>query len=298
MHYLKAWAEGKFDVNITWNNKLKRLSYPPVSKPIPYLFYKRSEAEKGGDIEIENGINENAIIFIQSDENLGFAAGNNIAIKYALIKNDLENVLLLNNDTVVEKDTIQKLLTAYNKYGIGLYGTRIFYYDRPYILWYDGGHFNKWLGRAVHINIGKKAKDYRNNIKVVNFITFCIVLIPNKILKEIGLLDETYFIYVEDLDYSFKVLNKGYNLYHIYDAKIYHKAGASLGKEMSPSSAYWLMKNRIRFILNKLRLLYKISSLIFLFLSRFLIYPIWIIKGKRNLILAQLKAAIENLKDH
>lgn len=82
----------------------------------------------------------------------------------------------------------------------------------------------------------------------MNFITFCYILIPKKILKNVGLLDESYFMYVEDLDYSYRVMKSGYKLYHICNSEIYHKVGASSGEEVSPFSAYWIMRNRVIFI--------------------------------------------------
>lgn len=290
MDYLKSWVEGRLNVLVGHKSLLKGLSFPPINKPIPYLVYTREEAEKGGNLEIEKISCNNAIIFIKCNDNLGFAGGNNVAIKYILTKDNSGAVLLLNNDTAIEKDILYKMASFYNKFGLGLYSGRIFYYDNPEIIWYDGGHFNKWLGRGTHINMGKKGKSFKNIIRTVNFVSFCVALIPIKILKDIGPLDESYFMYVEDLDYSYKVLNKGYNLYHIYGLKVYHKAGASIGRELSPFSSYWLMKNRVRFILNKLSGIHRVSSMIFILLSRLIIYPSWIIRGKIKIMISQLKA--------
>ncbi len=203
MEYIKAWAEGKQE-NLASepSHPLYHLSNPSIKKPIPYICYTREEAEKGGKIEIENAITNQwqeerernkdnlistsiyPLIFIQSDENLGFAGGNNIGIKYAQKKNDLHDILLINNDTVVEKNTISELIRARNKLGENaIYGGRIFYYSEPTKIWYDGGHLNKFTGRAVHINSGKKNISITQPIQV-NFITFCYVLIPANIVKK------------------------------------------------------------------------------------------------------------------
>lgn len=112
MEYIKAWAEGKLDIWVKPDNPLRHLSFPPVEKPVPYVFYDREEAEKGGNPELEerlkndipNGITTKyPLVFIQSGYNGGFAFGNNVGIKYALAKDDFDSVILLNNDTIIEK---------------------------------------------------------------------------------------------------------------------------------------------------------------------------------------------------
>ncbi|EEP61189.1 glycosyltransferase family 2 protein, partial [Sulfurihydrogenibium yellowstonense] len=243
MEYLKAWAEGKLDVWVNPNNSLRNLSFPPVSKPLPYVYYTREEAEKGGNPEIEEELKNKIpkdttskypLVFIQSGDNLGFAGGNNVGIRYALVKNDFDVVILLNNDTVIKRDAISILVNARLKFGEqAIYGGRIYYYSDPERLWYDGGKFNEWLGRTIHLNKGKLKHDIKisSRIKEVNFITFCYVLIPKFILDKIGLLDESYFMYVEDLDYSYKVWKYGYKLYHVVNSEIWHKVGASSGEE-------------------------------------------------------------------
>ncbi len=286
MEYIKAWAEGKQEnFSPKRSHPLYHLSHPSIKKPIPYICYTREEAEKGGKIEIENAITNQwqeerernkdnlistsiyPLIFIQSDENLGFAGGNNIGIKYAQKKNDLHDILLINNDTVVEKNTISELIRARNKLGENaIYGGRIFYYSEPTKIWYDGGHLNKFTGRAVHINSGKKNISITQPIQV-NFITFCYVLIPANIVKKNGLLDESYFMYVEDLDYSYRVDKNNYKLYHVPSSQLWHKIGASNGGEISEFSAYWYYKNSIKFILNRFSNAEKIIPIFFIILK-------------------------------
>jgi GT2 family glycosyltransferase len=266
MEYLKAWAEGKLDVLVNPNNPLRSLSFPPVSKPIPYVYYIREEAEKGGCPEIEeelknkmpkNITSKYPLVFIQSGSNLGFAGGNNLGIKYALAKNDFDSVILLNNDTVIKRDAISNLIRVRLSFGEkAIYGGRIFYYYEPYMIWYDGGKFNEWTGRAIHLNMEKLKTEIKNKqaIKEVNFITFCYVLIPKFILDKIGLLDESYFMYVEDLDYSYKVWKSGYKLYHVIDSEVWHKVGTiHRGDEFKESRAYWYYRNSLRFKLYKQR---------------------------------------------
>ena len=248
LEYIQAWAEGKQENLLPDpSHPLYHLSHPAIKKPIPYIYYTREEAEKGGDKDFEKTITEKwqeeinnrendelisstsiyPLIFIQAGANLGFAGGNNVGIKYALKNNDLQDILLINNDTVVEKDTISELISARNKLGENaIYGGRIYYYSEPSKIWYDGGHLNKFTGRTVHINSGRKNTCITQPIQV-NFITFCYVLIPANIVKKVGLLDESYFMYVEDLDYSYRVDKNNFKLYHVPSSQLWHKIGAS-----------------------------------------------------------------------
>jgi len=310
MEYLKAWAEGKLDVWVNPNNSLRNSSFPPVSKPIPYIYYTREEAEKGGNPEIEEELknklpkditSKHPLVFIQSGDNLGFAGGNNVGIRYALAKGDFDNTILLNNDTVIKRDAISILVNARLKFGErAIYGGRIYYYADPDRLWYDGGEFNEWTGRSKHLNIKKlksEIKNNSNNIKEVNFITFCYVLIPKFILDKIGLLDESYFMYVEDLDYSYRVWKSGYKLYHVIKSEIWHKVSASSGEdEVNEFSAYWMMRNRVRFIISKLPYVKKITSISFLITTRPVRFLFFYIKRTKYVINAQIKGFIDGFR--
>jgi len=304
MEYIKAWAEGKLDIWVKPDHPLRYLSFPPVKKPIPYVYYNREEAERGGDSNLEKRLETKLskktstrypLIFIQTGKNGGFAFGNNIGIKYALAKGDFDSVILLNNDTVIQKDTIKNIIEARLKFGEkAIYGGRIYYYSEPKRLWYDGGHFNEWLGRSTHINMKKLENEVKSSyeIKEINFITFCYVLIPKCILEKIGLLDERYFMYVEDLDYSYKVWKKGYKLYHIPASKVWHKVGASSGEdEVSEFSAYWYYRNSLRFRF-KLYGVQSLTSIIFYFAKTPLSLFKWILKNKKI-----TKSILYGLKD-
>ncbi|MGC8769597.1 glycosyltransferase family 2 protein, partial [Calditerrivibrio sp.] len=190
-----------------------------------------------------------------------------------------------NNDTVIENDLIKKTMEAKLNFGEkAIYGARILYYWNPTIIWYDGGRFNEWTGRSVHLNMGKRLDQVENcSIKEVNFITFCYVVLPKFIIKNIGLLDESYFMYVEDLDYSYRVWKAGYKLYHVCNTVLYHKVGASNNGEVSEFSAYWGMKNRLKFIFHNLTFTKKVFSVLFIISSRIIKLPIFFFKNKVRL---------------
>jgi len=245
MEYIKAWAEGKQEVVYDENSQLKHLSQPFEKKPLDYVFYTKKEALNGGDQIKESECNK-PLIFIQAGENGGFAAGNNIGIKYALAKDDFEYVWLLNNDTVIEKDSLSLLVKHAKKNEIGISGSALMYYHDPKEVQAYGGHINKFFGTGTHIlhvsEIGKK----------LDYVVGASFLINNKVLDKIGLMPEEYFLYYEETDYCFNARNNGFKLGVSLDSVVYHKEGGSTGASSNPSnrsefSDLLSLKNRIKF---------------------------------------------------
>jgi GT2 family glycosyltransferase len=205
------------------------------------------------------------IIFIENTKNLGFAGGNNIDIRYALAKNDFDSIILLNNDTVINRNTISNLVSARLKFGEkAIYGGRIFYYSDPEKIWYDGGKLKEWKCRTSHLNMRKYKHEIKDitETKEVDCITFCCVLIPKIIIENIGLIDESYFMYFEDVDYSYIVRKSGYKLYHISNVNLWHKVSASVGEELHKSLNYLETISRVKFIIKRLPPLKKVTSFI------------------------------------
>lgn len=179
---------------------------------------------------------------IQTHNNLGFAGGNNIGIKYAL-DSGAEYICLLNNDTIVEKDFLNHLVeTAESDNNIGITSGIINYFENKNETWFSGGYISNIKGKGIHkIN---KPQELQTE---ATFITGCLQLISRKVFKDVGLLPEDYFLYYEDLDFCQSVLNAGYKLVVNSNSYIYHKAGGT-APYTSPLSIYYSNRNRYIFI--------------------------------------------------
>ncbi|GIW23335.1 MAG: hypothetical protein KatS3mg068_2342 [Candidatus Sericytochromatia bacterium] len=138
--------------------------------------------------------------------------------------------------------------------------------------------------RSVHIQ-----KKINKEVSECNFITGCCILIKKEVLEKAGLLDESYFMYVEDLDYFYKTIKSGYKLAIVHTANIWHKVGAGSEGEISEFSAYWIMRNRIKFILKNANFIKKLSSFGFIIFTRLIKFFEYWLNGKRIIILAQVK---------
>ncbi|WP_434640805.1 glycosyltransferase family 2 protein [Thermoanaerobacterium thermosaccharolyticum] len=215
---------------------------------------------------------------IQNDKNLGFAGGNNVGIRYAL-ENGAEYILLLNNDTVVDKDFLSYLIKGFSvKENVGMVGGKIYYYDKPDKIWYAGGKFNKLRARGVHFTL-----DNNIDYKEVKFITGCLQLISADAIKKVGLMKEGYFLYYEDVDYCFRFIKKGYKLIYSRNSIIYHKCGGSANYK-SPLSIYYSNRSRFLFINENLDGILLIISNIIFFLEFFIKFIIYKKDNKKSLL--------------
>lgn len=186
------------------------------------------------------------VTFIQSGRNGGYGYGNNIGIKYALAHN-ADYVLVINNDTVVDPGFLEPLVAMCEADAtIGIASAKIYFHDRPDVIWFNGGRFHPYTAKIEHVNFNDKdvgQKPPEEN----TFISGCLWLVPRKVFETIGFINEEYFMYVEDLEYCQRVLNQGYLLRVCEKSHVFHKVGSSSG-HWSPFFAYWMARNKMKFI--------------------------------------------------
>jgi len=181
---------------------------------------------------------------IFSKKNLGYAAGNNLAIRYAMNQDNMEYCWIINNDTVVHEDSLYYL----KKYmdanpGVGLCGSKLVYeWDRTRLQGY-GGIYNPYLGIT---RMCTSTKD----IKKINFVCGAACLVSRAFLEEVGLMTEDYFLYYEEIDWACRAKGK-FSLGCVPESIVYHKEGATIGggaqnvNDKSELSDYYSIRNRI-----------------------------------------------------
>ena len=179
---------------------------------------------------------------IYNDRNSGFSGGNNIGIQYA-VKEGAELVLLLNNDTTVEPDFLNVLIEQYDKNReAGAFGGRICFYDNKEMIWYGGGFFDPKDGWGRHEKNGEICSGRTGVVREITFITGCLMLIPVRTIEMIGLLDDSLFLYFEDVDYCCRIMKAGMKMLYCEDAVIYHKVyGSTSGS--SNIRYYYFLRN-------------------------------------------------------
>lgn len=184
---------------------------------------------------------------LRSETNLGFAGGNNLAVNW-IIKNaeSVEYIMLLNNDTVIDKNMIRELTNYANPHTI--IAPKMYYYSNQEMIWYGGGYINRFTGRAMHTSMNKIDQHDNKLDYSCDFITGCCLLIPMRVFKKIGLLDESYFMYCEDTEFCLRAKKHGVKFLYNPKAFLYHKVSKSSGGADSPFCMYYMTRNRLRYI--------------------------------------------------
>lgn len=176
------------------------------------------------------------IAVLPQQSNLGFAAGCNVGIRHALV-NDAEYLLLLNNDTFVAPDFIREMLAAIESDPhIGAVCPKIYFADEPKAIWYAGADFSLWTGSGKHR--GWKVDDrgqFDGNLEITQ-ATGCAMFVRCSALRDVGFLDEQFWSYAEDLDWSVRFLKLGYRLVFAPKARLWHRCGATAVKLMGAGS--------------------------------------------------------------
>lgn len=172
------------------------------------------------------------VVMIKNSENFGFSAGNNIGIEYAL-ERGAQYVLLLNYDTEVEKDFLTFLVEAMEENEKNGIGSPLIFEENFSDVWFSGGKIDWLKMKSFH----EKNKLSENNYKT-DYISGCSMLIRAEVFKKTGLLDEDYFLYWEDADFSVKAKRAGFNLLVCHKSRICHLEKSQNRKE---KKIYWLV---------------------------------------------------------
>ena len=179
------------------------------------------------------------IVFIPQKENRGFSATTNNGMRRALA-DGADWVLLLNNDTLCAPDMIETLLRETPPKAVSC--PKMLFMMHPHEIWFAGGRLDRKTGRVEHLGGHQTDSPAFSEKQEVNFITFCCVLLPRAAIEELGYLDETLFMYCEDVEYCIRLADAGYTLWYLPDAKLWHRAGASAGGMLN---CYYVTRNTL-----------------------------------------------------
>ena len=224
------------------------------------------------------------VILIETEENNGVAKGNNIGIEYAL-NNGYEYVLLLNNDTEVDKQMLSKMIEKASE-NI-LVTCKMYYYNPSKKIWYAGGKINWNKGTTTHFGMDEFDDGKYDESKFVEYTPTCCLLIHKSIFEKIGTMDEKYFMYYDDTDFCARVNINGFKIWYESSAKLWHKVSSSSGGEDSPLSIYYCTRNRLYFIEKHCK--NKIILNTFFYTTRTIRYFQYKDKVKRKMMLKGIK---------
>lgn len=182
-----------------------------------------------------------AITLIPLPDNIGFTGGYNTGIEHAL-KTEANHVFLINNDTVIEKDTIQQLVGS--RWDVAV--PKIAFYENSNLIWAAGARWRRFPPTVKMIGYQKQDNQKYNRSYPLDYATGCALMVKRAVLSKLGGFDPQYVNYMEDYDFSYRVKESGYSIGYVPEAKVLHKVSRSLGIS-SPQRWHYLGRNTVLF---------------------------------------------------
>lgn len=199
-----------------------------------------------------------AFVFLETGKNLGYVGGNNFGIKKALA-GKADYILLLNNDTTVDKNLIIELIKTAEDNKVGVVGPKIYfakgfeYHKERYkpadlgkVIWYAGGIIDWQNVFGSHRGVNEVDQGQYDQEVITSFVTGCAMFVKRAVFEKIGLFDERYYLYLEDLEFCQRAMGTGYKIIFAPKALVWHynaissKVGGSL-------QDYFITRNRLLF---------------------------------------------------
>lgn len=233
------------------------------------------------------------VVLVLNPINYGFAAGNNMG----LMRAKGEYVLLLNNDTEVPPEFLEPLIRKLQRDPeIGAVSPKIRYFFEPKKIQYAGyTPMNYITMRNFAIGHHETDTGQYDADRETYYAHGAAMLVPMKVVKEVGLMSYIFFLYYEEADWCERIKRAGYKIFYVHNSLVLHKESVSTGK-LSTLKIYYLNRNRLVFMRRNVE-----GKAFYLGLAYQLFFAIpknafsWLIKGKFSLFFAYYKAIGWNL---
>ena len=185
------------------------------------------------------------VTVIQTGENLGFSGGNNVGIRFALLRG-ADQVLLVNSDVTLDPDCTGHMERALRQSDeLGIAGPSVLARSDPNMVASLGITFSPATCRMLHLGFGQKFDAQEvPPVRAVDGVSGCAMMIKREVLQRIGLLSEEYFFSFEDLDICLRARKAGFGTICVGPAIAYHEGGRSIGKR-SPRRIYFATRNHM-----------------------------------------------------
>jgi len=274
---IKAWAKGKIKV------KSKFFKFDSKNKPIKCFEYTKREFENSSYLvkkkKFDKLKSDKKLFIFKNDENNCWSGANNLAMRQILKESKSEHILLFNNDAVINKSALTKLVNIMEEGDkkIGVVGGKMYSYfeKRKDIIQSIGIKIILPMGDVHLYGKGKKDIGQLDKIREVDFICGAFLLIKAEVIQKIGLIDEKFFMYFDDSDWCLKIKKAGYSTVLVPDSVMWHKGSGIIGK-IPGYGDYYAIRNRFWFVrkyANPLQLIFFFSYFtLFLFYIKLIKY--------------------------
>ena len=249
---------------LNWNGLEDTIECLESLRGIDYPNYKVvvvDNGSEGDDVGILRKKFEEFIAIVENDRNYGYAEGNNIGIRYALSISDPDYVLILNNDTTVDASFLAELVkAAENDLLAGILGPKVYFYFEPNKIQSAGAQIHWRTGEVSLTGCGKIDVGQFDEVREVEWISGCAILIRTKTIEDIGLIHSAYFTYFEDTDLCVRCRKAGYRVVYVPTARIWHKQQFDM-RLWNAAQWYYLSRNCFLFMGRNATLLQFVASL-------------------------------------
>ncbi len=229
---------------------------------------------------------------IRNSENLGFAEGNNVGIR----KSHGDLVLLANNEIILDREAVSQLVHHASP-DVGLVGGAILYADGGK-LWSYGGLFDPFTGMHWHAFQGMNGKTRLPENPQVDYVPGALLLARRSLLEKVGLLDDYFFLYGDDIDLALKARRVGYSVQVTPYALAYHLVSQSVRKleEKHELLGYYLM-NRNMFYLYFTQLAVPLAITATVSQMGFLLFEILLFRRPASYLPTKIRALANAMRD-
>lgn len=228
---------------------------------------------------------------VENKENLGSVKAHNQG--FSLARGEF--ILGLDDDSIPSRDLLKNLIpVALSDKKIGIVVPKLYYYKFPNVFNSTGFFLNPLTGKMKDLGIGKEDLGQLDFQREVDFVPSAVILVRKSVIKEVGGMNEDYFVYYEDSDWCLRIRRAGYKIIYAPNAKAWHDCKTQ--GELSQFRVYHYTRGKVLFMNKNSTSFNRAMFLLFLFLlytpARFFLF---IIKGKINLIPFYLKGIKEGL---
>jgi GT2 family glycosyltransferase len=202
--------------------------------------------DNGSESNISDLLGERfpGVKIVRNETNRGFAGGMNDGIRHAL-EFEADYLLLLNNDTTVDPRMVRLLVEAARQHpDAGILSPLQFQRGAPDVVATAGLRVNpRHAYQGKPLRFGERERTPLTGVHEVDAVVGTAMLVPGRVLSQVGLLDERLYLYIEDVEWALRMRRRGYRIYVAYEARLWHSVSASSGGRNSPLVSYYHARN-------------------------------------------------------
>lgn len=183
----------------------------------------------------------------------GYARAASLAM--AALVDKVKYIFSTTNDVLVDPEMVSALVAYAEKHpDAGVLGTKIYFHERPEVLWHAGGRIHPLHGHSYHFGWMRKDHPRYSRVRECDYVTGCGFMLRSQALKKVGFFKEDLVFYYEDAELCYRIREGGYKVVYVPEAKMWHKTGTTLAKNRpvqlqysTRNGLYLLQRHRVGF---------------------------------------------------